>query len=331
MNRRGVLALLAGAMIVTRITRAQQPGQVYRLAIMSALRRDDPVYLAFFDELRRTGFVDGENLVVDGRFLVRDEDAAPLAEALLAGKPDLILTAGDPRTRAVQHTTQGIPILTIADDVLRHGLVDSLSHPRGNTTGISILATEIDGKRQELLIELVPEARHIAALVDPDITPPTALRELQSAAEARGITLFIHSAARPQEIAGAIDAAHEVGAQALNVLAAPSLNANRTVIIERTAALRIPAIYQWPETAEAGGLIAYGPRFTEVFRQVARQAVKIFNGAKPVDIPVEQPTRFELVVNHGRSANGRSRAVSRSTLVKSRASGVRREQPLRFS
>jgi putative ABC transport system substrate-binding protein len=120
---------------------------------------------------------------------------------------------------------------------------------------------------------------------------------LQKLADTQGIALSIHWAGKPDEIAAAIEAAHQEKAQAINVLATPLLFNNRQIILERVTALKLPAIYQWPETAEEGGFIAYGPRFTQVYRQVARLMAKIFNGAKPADLPVEQPTRFELVVN----------------------------------
>jgi putative tryptophan/tyrosine transport system substrate-binding protein len=120
---------------------------------------------------------------------------------------------------------------------------------------------------------------------------------LEDAARARGIELSVYRVAKPDEIVPAIDMAQASGAQALNVLASPSLNANLQLIRERTAALKLPAIYQWPENAEAGGLAAYGPRLTRVFRQLARQLAKIVRGIKPADIPVEQPDKFELIIN----------------------------------
>lgn len=298
MKRRAFITLLGGATLLdAAIGRAQQPGRVYRLGIMLPAAREAANSLSMFDELRRSGFVEGHNLQIDGRFSMREEDASEVAAMLVAAGVDAIVTATPPRTRAAQKATQTIPIVTMDDDLLLHGLVNSLAHPGGNTTGISILATELDGKRLELLTDLVPAARHIAALADPGVTAPEQLRALQDAARRRGIELSIHLAAKPEEIVPAIDAALASGAQALNVLAASSLNANQRVIIERTAALKLPAIYQWPEIAEAGGLAAYGPRFIEMNRQRTRQLIKIFRGAKPGEIPVEQPDKFELVVN----------------------------------
>jgi putative tryptophan/tyrosine transport system substrate-binding protein len=298
MRRREFITLLGGATLLdAAVGRAQEPGRVYRLGFMTPLPREAASSLAMFDELRRAGFVEGQNLQVYGRFSMREEEAPEVAAMFVATGVDAIVAGTLPGVRAAQKATRTIPILTMGDDLVLLGVVSSLAHPEGNTTGISILATELDGKRLELLAELVPAARHIAALADPRVTAPEQLQALQDAARTRGIELSVHLAAKAQEIVPAIDAAQASGAQALNVLAASLLNANQLAIIERTAMLKLPAIYQWPENAEAGGLAAYGPRFTEVHRQRARQLVKIFRGAKPADVPVEQPTKFELAIN----------------------------------
>jgi putative tryptophan/tyrosine transport system substrate-binding protein len=179
------------------------------------------------------------------------------------------------------------------------GLVHSLANPGGNTTGVSILATELDGKRQDILMEAVPGVRRMAALADDvNTTTPQHLQVLQDAARARGVELSIYRVAKSEEIVPAIEAAKTSDAAALNVLASPFLFANRRVIIQRAAALRLPAVYQWPEMAEEGGLIAYGPRLIQLFRELGgQQLIKLFRGAKPTDLPVEQPTHFELVIN----------------------------------
>jgi putative ABC transport system substrate-binding protein len=177
-------------------------------------------------------------------------------------------------------------------------LVGSLAKPGRNTTGVSILATQLDGKRQDILIEAVPGVRRMAALADSNTTGLDQLRALQSAARARGIELSLHQVAKSEEIGPAIVAAKNSGAAALNVLATPLLFNNRRIIFERVMALRLPAIYQWPEMAEDGGLLAYGPRIVQIYRDLmARQAVRLLQGAKPADLPVEQPTKFELVIN----------------------------------
>ena len=299
MNRRDLMMLLANgaAFLFWTVARAQELGRVYRLGMLSDVPREDPTMVAAFDELRRSGFVEGQNLRAKGSFSIRDEETPEVAARLVAAGVDVIWTGGYPRTRIAQQATRTIPIVTMADDMVLSGLVSSLSNPDGNTTGISLLATELDGKRQELLTELVPSARHIGALVDPRVTMPEQLRVLEDAARKRGIELSICRASKPEEIIPAVDSAQASGALALNVLASPLFNANRQLILDRVAALKLPAIFQWPETAETGGLAGYGPRFPELNRQRARQIIKIFRGVRPADIPVEQPDRFELVIN----------------------------------
>ena len=179
------------------------------------------------------------------------------------------------------------------------GLVRSLAHPGGDATGVSILATELDGKRQEILIELFPGVRRIAALADSRTAVPKKLQALQDAARARSVELVIHTVGTPEEIAPAIDAAKASGAAGLNVLASPLFFVpNQRIIFERTAALALPATYQWPEQAREGGLVGYGPSIVQIYRQqVSRLLVELLRGTKPADLPVEQPTTFELVVN----------------------------------
>src|SRR5262245_2417260 len=155
-----------------------------------------------------------------------------------------------------------------------------------------------DGKRQEILIESVPGVRRIAALVDSSITTPSQLRKLEDGARARGVELSIHQIAWREEIGNATDAAKATGAEALNVLASPLLFSSRAFILHRIAALRLPAIYQFPEMAEQGGLIGYGPLIVQLFRDImSRQLAKLLRGSKPADLPVEQPTKFKLVIN----------------------------------
>jgi putative ABC transport system substrate-binding protein len=199
--------------------------------------------------------------------------------------------------RAVQQATKTISIVGVADDMVGEGLVETLARPNGNTTGISILATELDGKRQEILIEAVPGIRRMAALADSSTLTETQARALEDAARARNIDLFIHRIAKGSEIAGAIDMVHASGATALNVFASPMFFGNGQLIMERVAALRLPAMYQWPEMAEEGGFAAYGPRATYIRVLAARLTVKILRGVKSADIPIEQPTQFEVVIN----------------------------------
>jgi putative tryptophan/tyrosine transport system substrate-binding protein len=176
--------------------------------------------------------------------------------------------------------------------------VNSLARPGGNTTGVSVLATELDGKRQEILIEAVPGLHRMAVLADSKATGSRQLQALQDAARARGVEVSIHQVASAEEITAAIDAAKASGAAALNVLPSPLLYGNRQLIMDRVAALRLPAIYSLAEVAEEGGFVAYGPRVVQILRELlARQLAQLLRGTKVADIPVEQPTKFELVIN----------------------------------
>jgi putative tryptophan/tyrosine transport system substrate-binding protein len=299
MRRREFIALMGASVTWPFAAMAMQAGRTYRLGCLSPLFRDAPINVAFFDELRRRGLIEGQNLTVEFRAYGQHVDLIPqYAAELVKARLDLITAAGGVAVRAVQQATKTIPIVGIADDMVGQGLVESLARPNGNTTGISILATELDGKRQEILIEAVPGIRHMAALADSNGTAVVKLDALLGAARARNIELSIHRIATGEEIAAAIDMAKASGATALNVLASALLSAYRQIIMDRTAALHLPAIYQWPEMAEEGGFAAYGPRLMDLYRDLlARQIVQLFRGIKVADIPVEQPTKFELVIN----------------------------------
>ena len=300
MKRRDFIVLLGSASMAWPLAaQSQEAGRTYRLGGLSAGPREAPYFVAMFENLRRLGFIEGQNLTVDWHaFALRIDQVSDFAAELVKAKVDVILASGDLATRAAQRATPTIPILATADDMVRSGLVSSLARPEGNTTGISMFSTELDGKRQEILIDAVPGLRRMAAIADSTTTALAQLQAMQDAARARNVELSIHRIARPEEIAAAIDAAKAWGAAALNVLASPVLFGNRQIVMQRVAALRLPAIYQFPEVAEDGGFVAYGPRLVKIFGElVTRQLVKLLRGTKPADVPVEQPTKFDLVVN----------------------------------
>jgi putative ABC transport system substrate-binding protein len=302
MRRRSFIKVICGAATVWPLAAsAQEPGRTYRLGGLTPSPREAPQNVALFEELRRSGFIEGQNLTIDWRgYGQRVQLVSEFAAELVKGRVDLIYAGGNFGIRAAQQATATIPIFGFTDDMLGSQLVSSLARPGGNTTGISLLATELDGKRQEILIEAAPGLRRMTAFADAGTTSPRQLQWLQDAARARGVELSIHQVAKATEIAPAIDAAKASNTRALNILASPLLFANRKVIIERAATLRLPAIYQWPEVAEEGGFIGYGPRLVQLYRDVvARQLVRILRGARPADLPVEQPTKFELVINLG--------------------------------
>jgi putative ABC transport system substrate-binding protein len=300
MRRREFLGVLSGAAASwSPVASAQEAGRTYRVIGLFPSPRDAPQNLAMFEEVRRNGFVEGQNLTIDWRaYGQRIELLTNFQAEFLKGQPDVILAGGDAAIRVAQQATTTIPILGFTDDMVGSKLVTALANHGGNTTGVSLLATELDGKRQDLLIEAVPGLRRMAALADTITTAPQQLQALKEAAAARGIELSIHRVATPGEIAPAVDSAKTSGVDALNVLASPLLFANRQVILERAAARQMPAIYQWPEVAEQGGFIGYGPRIVQLFRDImGRQLVKLLRGAKPAELPVEQPVQFEFVIN----------------------------------
>ena len=296
MRRREFIALIGSAAAVSSllvpVARAQEAGRIYRLSMIVGPARQAPRIVAFFDELRGLGFVEGHNLqIVAGGFGLRQDQYTEVAATVAKSAPDVIFCGDDYAVRAIQEAIHTVPIVGMYSDLR------SLARPGGNTTGVSILAPELNGKRQEILMEAVPGARRIAVLADPIITQPAHLQALQNAARARGVEVAVFSAGTLELIAPTMDKAKEWGATALNVLSAPLFSINRRLVIERAAALGLPAIYEWAEMAEEGGLIAYGARLTLIYRQLARLIVKVLRGIKPEDLPVEQPTKFDLVVN----------------------------------
>ena len=251
MRRREFIALMGASVAWPVAAMAQQAGRAYRLGWLSPFTRDVPFNVAFFDELRRRGFIEGQNLTIDFRAFTTHLDLiSQYAAELVTARPDVIYAGGGVATRAVQQATKSIPIVAIADDMVGEGLVESIARPNSNTTGISILATELDGKRQDILIEAVPGIRHMAALADSSTLTEAKARALQEAARAYNVELSIYRITRGEEIAAAIDEAQASGATALNVFASPMLDGNVPLIMERVAALRLPAMYQWPAWAE---------------------------------------------------------------------------------
>ena len=279
--------------------RAQEAARVYRLGVVFASQRTMRHHAAFFDELHVLGFAEGQNLKIDGGYGLREEQIPEIVAAMAKSPPDVIFSSVDHYTRAVQTALPSVPTIVLSGDLMAAGFVQSFSRPGGNITGISLLNPELDGKRQDILMEAAPGARRMAMLADPaaGVATPAQLQILQNAARARGIEPVIFTVRTVEDIAAALDQAKASGAAAVNFLSSPLFSTNRRILIERTAALRLPAIYEWPEMAEEGGLIGYGARLSGIFRQVARQVVKVLRDVKPADIPVEQPTNFELVIN----------------------------------
>ena len=299
MRRRDFITLVGSATVMRPLAAiAQEVGRTYRVGALTTGQRNSAPFVAMLDGLRQFGFIEGQNLTIDWHPNSQIDLNSKFAADLVKSSVDVIFANGDAGIRAAEQATTTIPILGTTDDMVEAGLVKSLARPDGNTTGTSFLSADLDGKRQEILIESVPGVQRIAALADSSRGAGSRLQELKEAAQARNVELSIYQFAKPEEIPAAIDAAKRSGAEALNILASPTLYGSRQTVVQRVAALHLPAIYQFPEEAEEGGFVAYGPRVVQVFREVmARQLAQLLRGVKPADIPVEQPPKFELVFN----------------------------------
>jgi len=298
MRRREFIGFVSCATLACSLrVHAQEAGRLYRVALVMPVGRDEPAVLAFLDELRGQGFVEGKNLAIVGGQPTSNEQVPTVVPLILQAAPDAIVSGGDVIARAFQKATQSIPIIVMTEDMVAGGYATSLARPGGNATGISLMSPDLDGKRQDVLIEAVPGARRIAALADSNVASLDHLKALEASARNHGRELVVVRAASASELAPAINEAGKQGAAALNVLSSPMLHLNRRLIIARAAEARLPAIYQWPETAEEGGLLAYGPSFIDIFRQRAGIVVKVLRGARPNELPIEQPTKFKLVIN----------------------------------
>ena len=231
MRRRDFIAFVGGTALTWPLAaRAQEPGRTYRLGDLHLSPRNALYNVALFDAVKPDGFIDGKNLVVDDRgFGLRVDQLADHASAIVRAEVDLIVCSGDPCVRAAQQATKTLPILAIAEDMVRSGFVASLAKPGGNTTGVSILTSELNGKRQDILLEAVPGVRRMAALADASSSLPQQLQAMQDAARARGVELLIYKVTKAEEIVGAIDAAKTSGATALNVPASVILWNNRQI------------------------------------------------------------------------------------------------------
>jgi putative tryptophan/tyrosine transport system substrate-binding protein len=261
--------------------------------------RSAPLLTAFHQGLGETGYVDGQNVAIEYRLAEGHYDRLPaLAADLVTRKVDLIAADGVPAALAAKTANSTIPIVFSGGDPVASGLITSLARPGGNLTGFSNLTNDLNPKRLELLRDVVPEAKVIALLVNPN--SPNAeriIRDTEEAARAKGVQLPILKAATESEIDAAFATLVELHAGALFVGGDPFFNSRREQFVALASHRAVPALYERREFVAAGGLISYGPSLTAAFRLIGTYAGKILKGAKPADLPVQQPTRFELVVN----------------------------------
>jgi len=242
------------------------------------------------------------------------QELPELAAELVRLKVDVIMAFGDHAPRVVQEATQTIPIVAIGDDVLGAGIITSLSRPGGHTTGLTIFSPELSAKRLEVLQEMVPGMSRVAAFWDPT-TGASQVAMTENAARALKLKLQLLEIRRREELLGAFQAARNGQAQALNVFNSPLLASLYREIIILAAEYRLPAIYQWREHVEAGGLISYGPNLAALWRQSGIIVAKVLKGVAPSELPVEQPTKIELVLNV-KTAESLGLAIPPSMLVR---------------
>jgi putative tryptophan/tyrosine transport system substrate-binding protein len=281
---------------------AQQPKNVPRIGYLATVSPSaNAVRIeAFRQGLRELGYVEGKNIVIEWRFAEGKLDRLPaLATELVRLKVDIVITAGPPATRAAKEATSTIPIvMTFDPDPVGNGFVASLARPGGNITGLATLAPELSGKQLELLKEIVPKLSRVAVFGD-SIQPgnPQALKETELAAGALGVRLQHLDIRSPTDIEPAFREASKGHANALLVLGSPVLASQRTQFADLAVKSRLPAIYSRSEFVEDGGLMSYAVSFTDLDRRAATYVDKILKGRKPADLPVEQPKKFEFVIN----------------------------------
>jgi putative ABC transport system substrate-binding protein len=305
MNRRTFISALAGGFCAAPLfARAQPQVNAHRIGILAGSSPTSPeaahVWGGFFQGLRELGYIEGKNIVIEGRYYGDSIELLPkFAQELARLKVDVIVVGASPAPEAAKRATSTIPIvLSNHNDPVGSGLVASLARPQGNITGMSLATPVLRGKQLQLLKDVVPRLAVVAVLANPTI-PSHALdvRELQIAARSLSIQLQVVEVRTPGEIAAALSEARQKGVGALVVLGSSMFFANRAQIVDLASKHRLPAMYGVREYAELGGLVAYAPNLRESFRRAARYVDKILKGAKAGDLPIEQPTRFELVVN----------------------------------
>jgi len=317
MRRREFIGLLGGAAAAWPLAVRAQPsaGSIVGVLWPGAEPPAPPRMESFRQTLRQLGYVEGQNIAIELRYARGGLQQLPaLAAELVSLKPDVLFAPGDLAPKIAQQATSTIPIVAMSDDILGAGLVASLSHPGGNTTGLTIMAPELSAKRLEVLREMVPGMARVAALWDPT-TGASQVGLTERAAKSLNLDLKVLEVRRREDVGTAFRAAREGRADAINVFSSPFLASLFREIILLSAEYRLPAIYQWKEHVEAGGLVAFGPNLAAMFRQTAAIVVKLLKGAKPGDLPVEQPTKFELAVNV-RTAQALGLALPPSILVR---------------
>ena len=301
--RKKIAVLVLAAILASITAEAQQPNKVPRIGylMISSLSSNSPRMEVFRQGLRELGYVEGKNIVIEWRSGEGKEDRIPaLAAELVRLKVAVIVTGGSGATRLAKEATKTIPIVMAQDnDPVGNGFVVSLAHPGGNITGLANFGPELNGKRLEVLKEVVPKLSRVAVLgTSTNPGNAEALREIELAAKAFGVTLQYLDVLDSKDIEPAFRAATKERADAvLMMVSNPVAGSRRKEIADLAVKSRLPAIYNRQESVEAGGLMTYGVNLLDLDRRSATYVDKILKGAKPADLPVEQPMKFEFIIN----------------------------------
>lgn len=302
MKRRKFISLAVGAAAGLPLAARTQEAEKRIVGFLGAITAaaDGPRLAAFVQRLRELGWIEGRNVLIEARWAEgRSERFAEIAAEFVRLKVDVILTHTTPPLLAAKKATSSIPIVfAAAGDPVGTGAIVSLARPGGNATGLSSQHTDTVGKRLEILREIAPNLRRLAVLVNMGSAYAELERgEIQAAARALGLEFAALEVTRGEDIAPAFEAMRRDRIDALYVVPDPITNVNRTRIITLALSGRLPTMHGFREFIEAGGLVSYGPNWTDMFRRAADYVDKILRGAKPTDLPVEQPNKFDLVVN----------------------------------
>jgi putative ABC transport system substrate-binding protein len=296
------ITLVIGLLTAPLAAKGQQAGRVHRVGYLSASTPETTRVDRLRQALRELGWIEGQNITVEYRWADNDYARLPgLARELVALDPDVIIGTSPPAALALKAATRTVPVVFLGGPAVETGLVASLARPGGNLTGVDVLAADLNVKRLDLLKGAIPTASRIAVLWhrggQAGALRPQSVESVDAAARALGLQPRFLEVQHPTEIDRAFTTISRERLHALLVMSSPMLTSQRVRIVGLAARNRLPAMYQWREFAEAGGLMSYGANILDLYPRAAGYVDKILKGAKPGDLPVEQPTKFELVIN----------------------------------
>ena len=319
-RRKLFIALGASALAAPLISLAQQQGKVWRIGFLSQIVRpaslDGDIFGRFRQAMRKLGYIEGENLVIEWRFADdRIDNLPPLASELASMRLDAIVCGGTPAARAAKAATSTIPIVMEGGDPVGSGMVKSLSRPGGNVTGVSNINLEISPKRLEMLLGFIPTLKRVAVLTNPaNANGALMVKHLQTGAQKTGVSVLTFGARSTQEIEDAFTAMVRDKAGAVIVAQDLFFIQQRRLVTETALKHKLPSISGYREFAEVGGLMSYGPDLQNHYARMAYYVDRILKGAKPADLPVEQPMEIELFIN-GKTAKILGLKIPQSLLI----------------